>query len=203
MFASKKNNASLWHEVARYISMTILVGLLIGIYTPAESQNDASYVREVARLLNGQTEVRMYGGRADVVTEEYAIEVEYAHLWKQSIGQSLWYGIQLNKKAGIVLIMRTPDDYKYGIMLQSTLDHAGLNDKIRVWFYPEDFGGKLTYDPKDTAPPPLHQTDADCLFWLNTSTNTRHNQKCSNFANTKNGRCATNTEGKACGLCKG
>jgi hypothetical protein len=124
-------------------------------------------------------------------------------LWKQAIGQSLWYGIQLNKKPGIVLVMRTLEDRKYGVMLQSTLDHTGLQDKIRVWFYPEDFGGILTHDSADTALPTLHQVDSKCDYWLNTSTSTRHNRRCSNFANTKQGRCGQPNEGKACGMCGG
>ena len=39
--------------------------------------------------------------------------------------------------------MKDEGDYKYGIMLQSTIDYAQIGDKIKVWFYPQDFGGSL------------------------------------------------------------
>ncbi|HMQ08563.1 MAG TPA: CRISPR-associated endonuclease Cas6 [Saprospiraceae bacterium] len=170
---------------------------------PLAGQGDAWYVREVARQMGGETEVRMEGGRADVVTGEYAIEVEFARLWKQSIGQSLWYALQLNKKPGIVLVMRSLDDRKYGLMLQSALDYAGLSEKVAVWFYPEDFGGTLSSENTADMIPLLHNVDADCPYWLNTGTGVRHNRDCSNFANTKNGRCAEKDDGRECGKCGG
>lgn len=40
-------------------------------------------------------------------------------------------------------------------------------------------------------------------YWLNTSSNVRHNQRCQHFGNTKNGRVCTASEGKACGICGG
>lgn len=40
-------------------------------------------------------------------------------------------------------------------------------------------------------------------FWLNTSTDVRHNERCDSFNNTKKGRFCTSTEGKACGKCGG
>ncbi len=190
------------HHRGRQLMTTLLL-LIAFLWTSPNisGQGDAWYVSEVARIMGGDTEVRMEGGRADVVNETYAIEVEYAHLWKQSIGQSLWYALQLNKKPGIVLVMRTIEDRRYGLMLQSALDYAGLSDKITVWFYPEDFGGILSSEA--TPVPSLHVVDDNCLFWLNTGSGVRHNQNCSQFANTKKGHCAEMNEGRACGNCGG
>lgn len=41
------------------------------------------------------------------------------------------------------------------------------------------------------------------MFWLNTSTNVRHNSTCPNFKNTARGRFCSPNEGKACGRCGG
>ena len=57
----------------------------------------------------------------------------------QSIGQSIWYGLQTNKKPGIILLMRSKEDYKYFIQLNSALTYANLNDQITVYLYPNDF----------------------------------------------------------------
>jgi endonuclease YncB( thermonuclease family) len=45
--------------------------------------------------------------------------------------------------------------------------------------------------------------DPDALYWLNTSSGVRHNERCEHFKNTKKGRLCAPTEGKACGLCGG
>lgn len=45
--------------------------------------------------------------------------------------------------------------------------------------------------------------DADAVYWLNTSSGVRHNERCEHFKNTKKGRLCTPTEGKACGICGG
>lgn len=40
-------------------------------------------------------------------------------------------------------------------------------------------------------------------FWLNTSSNVRHNSSCQHFRNTSQGRACTASEGRACGICGG
>lgn len=41
------------------------------------------------------------------------------------------------------------------------------------------------------------------MFWLNSSSNTRHNQNCEYFKNTKRGRICGPNDGKPCGICGG
>ena len=40
-------------------------------------------------------------------------------------------------------------------------------------------------------------------YWLNTSSNTRHNSTCEHFKKSRNGRPCEKSEGKACGICGG
>jgi micrococcal nuclease len=40
-------------------------------------------------------------------------------------------------------------------------------------------------------------------FWLNTSSNVRHNENCEHFKKSKKGRMCGPDEGKACGICGG
>ena len=40
-------------------------------------------------------------------------------------------------------------------------------------------------------------------YWLNTSSNVRHNESCEHYKNTKRGRPCEATDGKACGICGG
>jgi len=173
------------------------------------AQPETYYSELLADKLNGTTEYKVEGGRVDILTATHAIEVKRASDWKHSIGQALWYGLQTNRAPGIILIMKTQDDYKHGIRLQSALDYAGLNN-VKVWFYPQDFGGSLTknnfveqsYLDKNTT---AQSNNAGCTYWINTGSKkkTRHNQGCRWYNNTKKGRCASTKEGNACRQCGG
>lgn len=58
---------------------------------------------------NGKQEVVLDdGARVDCVTQNYAIEFDFASKWAESIGQSLYYGIKTNKAPAVVLIMENP-----------------------------------------------------------------------------------------------
>lgn len=95
-------------------------------------KNEAFYRDQWARENGGETEVRLPDGtRCDIVTETHAIEVEWANKWYEGFGQALWYGFQLNKKPGVVLILRKKDDRKFLFRIQSLADHHGI--ELKVW----------------------------------------------------------------------
>ncbi len=166
------------------------------------SQNEAWYIQKIAQQLGGQTEVSVKNGRVDIVTDAYAIEVEWANNWKHSIGQALWYAIQTNKKAGIILIMKDESDYKYGVMLQSTLDYARIGDVIKVRFYPQDFGSSFENQKQEEKNYRQELDQKDCQYWITRSSHVRHNKSCQHFGNSK-GECGSATDGKACKKCGG
>ncbi|HKK76094.1 MAG TPA: hypothetical protein VJ953_13530 [Saprospiraceae bacterium] len=128
--------------------LRILLLLFCTIFThELIAQSESDYSDQVNQYyFRGEREVSVYGGRVDILTEEYAIEVERADKWKNAIGQALWYGQQTNKKPGIVLLVLSKEEYKYFQMLNSTLDYAGISDKIMVWQYPRDFVEVLPAD---------------------------------------------------------
>lgn len=100
---------------------------------------ESDYADLIQCELGGKREFAVTSGYVDLLTDEFAIEVEFANKWKQSIGQALWYGLQTNRKPAIVLVKREPKDQKYAIQLGSALTYAGLEDKIRVMVWPDDF----------------------------------------------------------------
>jgi len=51
--------------------------------------------------------------------------------------------------------------------------------------------------------PRTKDTDANAVYWLNTSSGVRHNERCEHFKNTKKGRHCGPNDGKACGICGG
>lgn len=51
--------------------------------------------------------------RIDCLTDEYAIEFDYAKKWAESIGQSLYYSKKTGKKPAVAIITSGPSDLKY------------------------------------------------------------------------------------------
>lgn len=190
-------------KIFKNITKNILILFLMIFGTALQAQNEAYYIELLNNaVFKGQTEVKVYGGRADIVNEEFAIEVEWADHWKNAIGQSLWYALQTNKKPGIVVLMKSMSDRKYGIMLQSAIDYAGLSDKITVWFYPEDFGGN--FEDVQTARKIYKKDKIDEYgnYSKNTNSGIRHKSTCGYFDCKNCVPCGPN-DGKSCGKCGG
>ena len=51
--------------------------------------------------------------RVDIVTKEYAIEVDFSSKWAEAVGQSLYYAEILHLKPGIVLIVENICEYRF------------------------------------------------------------------------------------------
>ena len=51
--------------------------------------------------------------RIDCLTEEYAIEFDFAKKWAESIGQSLYYAKKTGKKPAVAIILKKESDKKY------------------------------------------------------------------------------------------
>ena len=76
---------------------------------------------------HGQAEVMLPDQtRADCITATHAIEFDFGRKWAESLGQALYYSLQTSKRAGIVLILERPEDRKYFIRLNSTIQHFRL-----------------------------------------------------------------------------
>jgi len=66
---------------------TIIITLLVP--SVASSQTEAQYADYIQGLIDGEREVSVPSGRVDLLTKEYAFEIQRAAKWKDSIGQSL------------------------------------------------------------------------------------------------------------------
>jgi hypothetical protein len=98
----------------------------------AKCQSESCYQEKWCNKVGGQAEVILSDKtRCDCLTEEYAIEIDYARKWYQSIGQTLHYGLMTGKRPGIVLIIEEASDHKYLNRLQGVIKEYGLN--IKIW----------------------------------------------------------------------
>jgi hypothetical protein len=112
---------------------------LMPVAAPPEGRRvERWYQERIAAAMDGRMEARVENGRVDVLISTHAIEVEFARLWKQAIGQSLWYALQTGKEAGIVLVIEDEKrDRPHVIRLGSVIQAHML--PIRVWLWPDDF----------------------------------------------------------------
>lgn len=143
-----------------------------------------------AAQIGGRTEVTAGDGtRCDILTDSYAIEVDFARKWGEAIGQCLNYGFQFNRQAGIVLILEKPSDRKHLIRVNSIIQHYDL--PIKVWEV-------LAYE-QSSAPATSSTSNVSGDFWIS-STGKTHKQGCRYYGK-GNGRYTKKTSGNDCKIC--
>jgi len=123
----------------KYISFLVVFLSCYNLSGQISNYSEKEIANYIQSLIGGEREVTVNSGRIDLVHNSVAFEIEWANKWKESIGQSLWYAQQSNNEPGIILIMRNEKDYKYLIQLNSSLHYSKLNEKIKVYLFPDDF----------------------------------------------------------------
>jgi hypothetical protein len=69
---------------------------------------------EHSKLLIGKERRLWDNTRVDILTDQWAVEVDWADKWSEAIGQSLWYSCITGKKPGICLLIRDmSQDFKH------------------------------------------------------------------------------------------
>jgi len=73
-------------------------------------KHEKYYQTQMCNRLKGEMEVVLHDKtRVDCLTEEYAIEVDWAKKWAEGVGQSIYYAEMTNKKPAVALIMADTD----------------------------------------------------------------------------------------------
>lgn len=109
----------------RYLVIAIIIIICIStlVYCSTNPFKEADFrgvegkIREanyVNAYCKGQVEYRLPDKtRVDCLTDEYAIEFDWAKKWAESIGQSLYYAEMTGKKPAVAIIVKSPSDEKY------------------------------------------------------------------------------------------
>lgn len=115
------------------ITIPILTLVILTLATLARAKSSESWYQKVwCDGMNGKIEYRLKDGqRIDCLTDQYAIEVEFARKWPEAVGQSLNYSMLTGKIAGIVLILKTVEDQTHWQRLLAVIKHYKL--PIKVW----------------------------------------------------------------------
>ena len=114
-------------------SVIMYIWLLFSFYNLGYSaQNESWYQNIWCAGMGGIEEKQMANGRRiDCLTENYAIEMDFARKWQEALGQSLEYSILSNKQAGIVLILTKESDNIYWNRLNLVVNTFDL--PIKLW----------------------------------------------------------------------
>ena len=89
------------------------------------------YQKIFCSALGGQVEyVLPDHTRVDCLLPDYAIEVDFAPKWAESVGQALYYARETHKRPGVLLILEDPErDMRYLRRLRILARQYG----IKVW----------------------------------------------------------------------
>jgi hypothetical protein len=91
----------------------------------ADASLEVNWSEALANLFAGRTEAPVEGGRVDVLTSDYAIEVDRFEKWHEGIGQAAHYGM-VTKEIPVVALIISSDQWPLN---QATRDKLLLIDE--------------------------------------------------------------------------
>lgn len=112
----RKNNPTMLGTSGNIIIPVIMLPVNV---TALEKEWNAS----LANQINGQSEVQVDRGRVDVMTDAYAIEIDFFKKWHEGLGQAIHYGDASNRIGVLALIERHKEH-------ETDVEHMELLRKI-------------------------------------------------------------------------
>lgn len=94
--------------------------------------HETQWCEKIAKALNGTVEHRLSDGtRVDILLPRYAIEVDWACKWAESIGQALYYGMRTDRKAVSLLLIEDDSDQRF----IERCEYVGrrVNPAVELW----------------------------------------------------------------------
>lgn len=199
-------------SIAQFIAVGLLA-LCAVAHGQSYSESDwhMAFNNMVAR---GKVEVQHPTGRIDILTDEYAIEVDHVRNYRAGIKQALQYAAATNRKPGLALFMDGREDTAQALDAARKLctdsdvrfwlinEYVSVNDLVAQKGVPAaPSRGSSPAAPSKTVTERVQTVEN--THWLNSGLGVRHNRSCRWFGNTKNGRYCRPDEGRACKQCGG
>lgn len=114
-------------------SVGLLATLTAGAAEAAEKRNEAYYAERWCAEAGGREEVTLpSGARADCITEEFAVEVDWSNKWAEGLGQAMHYASETGKRAAVVLLIHEKSKNAEIYRLESTIAAYGVDVQIFV-----------------------------------------------------------------------
>ena len=121
--------------------MRTLIALILSLATTAGAGtfNENYYASAWCDFHSGRSEVTMKSGaRADCITADYAVEVDWTQKWAEAIGQSLHYASETGLPAAILLLVHERSKPAELYRLESTIAHFNLPITVFILDAPKE-----------------------------------------------------------------
>lgn len=84
--------------------------------------------RRLAPKYEAEAEVQLDDdSRVDLLSDQYAIEVDWAPKWAESIGQSIHYSLLTGKKPAVLLLVKDPGrEWRHLVRAARVCGHLGI-----------------------------------------------------------------------------
>ncbi|GAB2507309.1 hypothetical protein [Microbulbifer agarilyticus] len=110
----------------------LLVSGMCGLISVCAHAGEADYQLPWCDAAGGVAEyVLPDRTRVDCLTATHAVEFDFAPKWAEAIGQALYYASQTDRKAAVVLILRSPKDERYVRRIEAAVASAGV--ELDIW----------------------------------------------------------------------
>lgn len=94
--------------------LMLLAPFAVYAQEPVILRTERDYQEHVNTVYQGKLEHRLKDNtRVDILTDDLAIEVDFAHKWYEAVGQACHYSSLTGKRPAILLIVRENSDEKY------------------------------------------------------------------------------------------
>jgi len=96
--------------IMRFLFFSLLALFLMGCGATPKKHHERYYQTQICNQLDGEMEYVLEDRtRVDCLSDEYAMEVDFAKKWAESIGQALYYAYMTDKKPAVGLIVGKKD----------------------------------------------------------------------------------------------
>ncbi|MBN1892330.1 MAG: hypothetical protein JW780_06065 [Clostridiales bacterium] len=121
---------------ATFLAFFLILLVHLSAQDTGKFKNEADYAEYFAKTMNIperefliKTTNPKYNRHADMVSEEYAIEVDYHYKTYEAVGQALYYALMTDKKPAIVVIMEMTKPDESG---KREVDEKSLSDLTEI-----------------------------------------------------------------------
>ena len=113
------------------MSPILILAIALTTTGPTEADMVGKIAARYALTQSVQIEHVLWDGtRVDILTDDVAYEVDWAKKWAEGCGQALYYGLVTERTPGLILLVRSKDDYRFVYRAQTVCKKYGI--RLRV-----------------------------------------------------------------------
>jgi len=102
----------------------MLAGLMLCLLVPVQTERE--HQARLAPKYSAKAEIVLWDDtRVDLLSQDYAIEIDFGPKWGEAIGQALYYSIVTGKPAAIILLVKSGEE-RFAYRCQTVCARHGI-----------------------------------------------------------------------------